>query len=160
MTDYGVVVATHLAACDAPQPVRSLAEETQIPAPTVSKVLKALAKAGVVSSQRGVRGGYLLARGPSDTPVLDVIEALEGPIAVTECADDGTDASCEYEPSCEVRANWQKINLAVRQALAGISLADMTHPAMRLVSIARSSDEARARRVDPERIGTDVVAGS
>jgi len=156
MTDYAVVLATHLAAAEGPHPARDLAVQTQIPEPTASKVLKKLARAGVVVSQRGAKGGYALARSPEYIGVNEVIEAIEGPIAVTECSDDTTDSSCEYETNCGVRANWQRINVAVHDALSQISLADMAFPGTaELVSIARSSKEAeRLRASSPH--GNDV----
>ena len=128
MTDYAVVLATHLAAAEGAQPARDLALQTQIPEPTASKVLKKLARAGVVISQRGAKGGYALARRPQQIGIHEVIEAIEGPIAVTECSDESTDSFCEYETSCGVRANWQRINLAVHRALSEMSLADMAFP--------------------------------
>ena len=151
MTDYAVVLATHLAAVDRPHAARDLAVQTQIPEPTASKVLKKLARAGVVVSQRGAKGGYALARSPRRIGVNEVIEAIEGPIAVTECSDERTDSLCEYETNCGVRANWQRINLAVHSALSEITLADMALPGTaELVSLARSSTDAqRMRAVDP-----------
>ena len=151
MTDYAVVLATHLAAAEGPHAARDLAVQTQIPEPTASKVLKKLARAGVVMSQRGAKGGYALARPPERIGVNEVIEAIEGPIAVTECSDETTDSLCEYETNCGVRANWQRINLAVHNALSQITLADMAFPgAAELVSLARSSKEAdQMRAADP-----------
>jgi FeS assembly SUF system regulator len=147
LTDYAVVMATQLAAADRPQAARDLALQTQVPEPTASKVLKRLARAGVVTSQRGAKGGYVLSRRPEDIGIHEVIEALEGPIAVTECSDETSDSLCEYETNCEVRANWQRINVAVQDALSKISLADMAQPsALELVTIALSSDEANRRR--------------
>jgi FeS assembly SUF system regulator len=147
MTDYAVMLATHLAASEGPHAARDLAVQTQIPEPTASKVLKKLARAGVVISQRGAKGGYALARPPRQIGVNEVIEAIEGPIAVTECSDESTDSSCEYEPSCGVRANWQRINFAVHTALSEITLADMALPSStELVSIARSAEEAEQMR--------------
>ena len=151
MTDYAVVLATHLAATEGAHPARDLALHTQIPEPTASKVLKKLARAGVVSSQRGAKGGYALARPPERIGIHEVIEAIEGPIAVTECSDETTDSSCEYETSCGVRANWQRINLAVQSALADISLADMAVPgAAELVSLSLSSADANRLRAGLE----------
>ena len=151
MTDYAVVLATHLAASGGAHAARDLALQTQIPEPTASKVLKKLARAGVVVSQRGSKGGYALARPAAQVGIHQVIEAIEGPIAVTECSDESADSSCEYETSCEVRANWQRINLAVQRALADISLADMAVPgAAELVSLSLSSAEANRLRVGME----------
>jgi FeS assembly SUF system regulator len=151
MTDYAVVLATHLASADGPHAARDLALQTQIPEPTASKVLKKLARAGVVVSQRGAKGGYALARPAAQVGIHEVIEAIEGPIAVTECSDETTDSSCEYETRCEVRANWQRINLAVQSALADISLADMAVPgAAELVSLSLSSADANRLRAGME----------
>jgi FeS assembly SUF system regulator len=147
MTDYAVVLATHLAAAEGPHAARDLAVQTQIPEPTASKVLKKLARAGVVISQRGARGGYALARPPEQIGVHEVIEAIDGPIAVTECSDETTDSLCEYETNCGARANWQRINVAVHNALSEITLADMAFPGTaELVWIARSSEEAERMR--------------
>ncbi len=147
MTDYAVVLATHMAAVEGPHAARDLALQTQIPEPTTSKLLKKLTRAGVVVSQRGARGGYALAQSPQEIGVHQVIEAIEGPIAVTECSDESSDSSCEYETNCGVRANWQRINLAVQTALSGITLADMAFAGTAdLVLLARSSEEAKRLR--------------
>lgn len=147
MTDYAVVLATHLAATKGSHAARDLALHTQIPEPTASKVLKQLGRAGVVTAQRGAKGGYALARPAHQIGIHEVIEAIEGPIAVTECADESTDSTCEYETNCGVRANWQRINHAVHRALAEITLADMSFPLPdALITLVRSSEEAdRAR---------------
>ena len=138
LTDYAVVIATHLAACPQAHNVRDLALETRIPQPTVSKVLKRLARHGLVVSQRGVHGGYRLARAADAINVAEVIAALEGPIAVTECSNHVL-RGCEYEGGCGVQAHWQRINTAVHDALSGITLADMARPDVRgLVSITSS----------------------
>ncbi len=151
MTDYAVVLATHLASADRPQAARDLALHTQVPEPTASKVLKKLARSGVVSSQRGVKGGYTLARPAARIGIHEVIEAIEGPIAVTECSDESADSACEYETRCEVRANWQRINHAVQRALAEISLADMAVPGTAdLVSLSLSSADAERLRAGME----------
>jgi FeS assembly SUF system regulator len=156
MTDYAVVLATHLAAAEGPHAARDLAVQTQIPEPTASKVLRKLTRAGVVMSHRGAKGGYALARSPRKIGVNEVIEAIEGPIAVTECSDETTDSLCEYETNCGVRANWQRINVAVHKALSEITLADMAMPGTsELVSIALSSKDAKRKRAPVTR-GNDV----
>ncbi|MEM7434135.1 MAG: SUF system Fe-S cluster assembly regulator [Myxococcota bacterium] len=151
MTDYAVVLATHLAAAKQPHAARDLALQTQIPEPTTSKVLKQLSRAGVVASQRGSKGGYTLSRPAHLIGIHEVIEAIEGPIAVTECSDETTDSLCEYETNCGVRANWQRINVAVHQALAQVTLADMSFPISdALITLSRSAEEAdRARHGEP-----------
>jgi Rrf2 family protein len=97
---------------------------TRVPLPTVSKILKALAHAGVLVSHRGVGGGFALARPAEAISVGAVIEALEGPIALTECLGDDPH-SCDIEAGCPVRSNWERINRVVRDALEGLSIADM-----------------------------------
>ena len=143
-SDYGIVLMTRLANhSDSLHNAASLAEKTQLPAPTVSKILKLLARAGLLESHRGVKGGYTLARAPESITVAEIITALEGPIAITECIEDGP-GECSQEPFCGVRGNWQRINLAIRQALEAISLAEMTEPLERLVTIGRRSMEQPA----------------
>jgi FeS assembly SUF system regulator len=124
--DYGIVLMTHFAGDvnETVQNARDLARCVNLPLPTVSKILKALARAGLLVSHRGVKGGYGLARRPSEITVDEIIEALEGPIALTECLDGGAD-ECGIEFSCPVRTNWQRINSAVRDALRGIPLSEM-----------------------------------
>ncbi len=135
--DYGIVLMTRLAG----EPQRQfsapeLAEECQLPQPTVSKILKSLARGELLASHRGVKGGYALARDPQEISVAEIITALEGPIAITECIDDAPGECCQ-EPICPVRGNWQRINVAIRMALEQIKLAEMTHPirAQTLVAI-------------------------
>ncbi len=138
-TDYGIVLMSHMAA----EPERlftapDLATDAQLPLPMVSKILKLLAKEGVLTSHRGVNGGYTLARGPQEIAVSEVIAALEGPIAMTECIDDGP-GECMQELICPLRSNWQVINRAVRRALDGIKIADMAQPLPeRLVSLGQA----------------------
>lgn len=103
-----------------------LAEQTQISAPTVSKLLKRLSQAGLLESSRGAQGGYRLARAPENISMADVINALEGPIGLTECA--LHNGRCGIESDCSLRSNWQIITRAVREALDGVSLAEMTGP--------------------------------
>ncbi len=130
ITDYAVVVLTRMVRdpdeqVTAPQ----LSEESNVPAPTVAKVLKALAKEGVLASQRGVNGGYRLARPAGDISMLEVIRALEGPVSLTACVD-GAEGDCDVEQLCPVRGNWDRVNTAIRGALAEVSLEDMAIPAM------------------------------
>lgn len=127
LTDYGTSVMTVLAlnpeaVCNAVE----IAEMTHVSAPTVSKILKSLAREKLVLSSRGAHGGYRLARTPEKISMAEIITALEGPIALTECAH--SSSHCGIESRCGVRSNWQKINGAVRDALHGISLAEMASP--------------------------------
>lgn len=129
MTDYAVLVLSDLlrpeaeAACAAPD----VASRTRIPQPTVSKVLKLLARGGLVRSERGKNGGYRLARAPDAITVADIVDTVEGPIAVTECSTVAR-GCCDLEGHCPTETNWLRINEAIRQTLRGISLADMVRP--------------------------------
>ncbi|SRR5699024_3765678 len=128
LTDYATVVMTCLAA--SPGTVLStaqIAECTRLELPTVSKLLKQLARAGLVESFRGVNGGYRLARPADAINLAEIVEALEGPLAMTECSIPS--GQCELETHCSVRGNWQRINRAVGSALQAMSLADMVKPA-------------------------------
>jgi FeS assembly SUF system regulator len=145
-SDYGIVLMSRLAG--RPEELHSaagLAADAQLPAPIVSKILKLLARAELLESHRGVKGGYCLSRAPESISVAEIISALEGPIAVTECIEDGP-GECSQEPFCAVRGNWQRINLAIRQALEAISLAEMTEPMEQLVTLGR---QPIGRPVDP-----------
>ncbi len=124
LTDYGTVVLAHLAGdpgavCSA----ADVAAATGIAVPTVSKLLKSLARADLVTSTRGANGGYKLARGPREISAADVIDALEGPVSITECS--ASDSQCDYESVCNVGNSWQRINVAIRRALEEVSLIDL-----------------------------------
>ncbi len=129
LTDYAVLVLSDMSRpdCLEAQAARDVAERTRIPQPTVSKVLKLLSRGGLVVSERGKNGGYRLARLPHSISVTDIVDAVEGRIAITECSarERGT---CELEGCCSTETNWLRINDAIRQALSGITLADMIKP--------------------------------
>ncbi len=103
-----------------------LAAELGLALPTVSKVLKALVQHGLLVSHRGAKGGYSLAAAPEEISVAQIISAIEGPIALTECSD--SVGLCGQETQCSVRGNWQLINKAVREALERVTLADLARP--------------------------------
>jgi len=128
ITDYGIVLMVELArsADGEARNARNLAAETDLPVPVVSKVLKSLARGGLLASQRGSKGGYTLARSAADISVPEMITALEGPISLTECT--VHPGACSQESSCDVRGPWQRINTAVESALAKITLADLAAP--------------------------------
>jgi FeS assembly SUF system regulator len=124
LTDYGTVLLAHLAGehgtvCSA----ADVAAATGIAAPTVSKLLKSLARADLVTSTRGANGGYRLARDPRLISAADVIDALEGPVSITECS--AADSHCDYEHICSVGSAWKRINIAIRQALDEVTLIDL-----------------------------------
>ena len=124
LTDYGTVVLAHLARGDAGLvSAAEVSAATGIALPTVSKLLKVLARAELVTSTRGSHGGYRLARDPRAISAADVIDALDGPVSITECS--ASDSHCDFEGVCHVGSAWQRINVAIRRALDEISLADL-----------------------------------
>jgi FeS assembly SUF system regulator len=140
LTDYGTVIL----ACLASQPDRlwtasEVAERTHVGLPTVSKLLKKLQRSGLVLSARGSRGGYQLARPAAEITAAHILDALEGPFAITECS--GQHSTCDLESNCRVGHAWQRVNGAIRRALTDISLAQLagvergaaTFPLTRLV---------------------------
>lgn len=102
-----------------------LAEETGIPLPTVQKLVSKLSAAGLLRSVRGAGGGFKLARPAAAVTLADIIEAIEGPIAMTACCETGKH-DCAMEGSCSVQPHWAHVNNAVRGALAGVSLTSLT----------------------------------
>lgn len=130
--DYGIVLLSHMANGATPSAdgawtrfaAPELSEATGLPLPTVSKILKLLSRQGILASHRGVKGGYSLADAPERISVVRMIEALDGPIAFTDCVDEAP-GSCSQEETCRIRDNWQLINDAVRDALQQISLSDL-----------------------------------
>ncbi len=124
LTDYATVILAALAS--EPQRVQtaaSLARQTRIAAPTVSKLLKQLQRTGLVSSTRGLHGGYQLARPAAQISVAAILDALEGPVALTDCA--AGHGYCEIEETCRVGRVWQRLNLVIRRALHEVSLAQL-----------------------------------
>ncbi len=131
LTDYGIVLLAHIARSPEARTrsVRDMAAETHLPLPTVSKLLKSLTRSGLLVSHRGVKGGYSLARKPEDVTVAQIISALDGPIAITDCSGE-PNGKCELERLCSVRNNWQRINVAIRDALESLTLAEMARPGL------------------------------
>ena len=129
LTDYGIVLMSHIAAHAADvHNAAEVAHDAHLPLPTVSKLLRLLTKEGLLESHRGVKGGYGLARRAEDITVGHVISALEGPVAITTCTNNSP-GECQHEGRCPVRSHWHLINIAVRQALDSVTLADIaTHP--------------------------------
>ena len=131
LTDYGTVVMTYLARENGRlHSVSEIASEIRLAAPTVSKILKQLVHERLVVSHRGVKGGYNLARPSEKISMLEIIDALEGRVGLTECG--SSPGLCTQESLCSIRTNWQRINGAVREALAGVSLAEMSETRMAL----------------------------
>lgn len=128
LTDYGTLILVHLAShedgglCSA----SDVAAGTHLSLTTVQKVLKSLAHSGLVVSARGADGGYRLARPPEAISAAEILNALEGPLAITECSED--DSHCELEGDCQVGSAWQRISIAIRSAMAEIRLSDLRNP--------------------------------
>jgi len=138
LTDYATVVLTVLAS--EPEAVLSatgLAERAGLEIPTVAKVLKPLAQAGLVDGFRGASGGYRLARAPHEINLVDIVEAMEGPLGMTECSVHA--GACGIESSCNVRANWRRINDVVADALRSMTLAEMLAPPRPYTPVARKA---------------------
>ena len=128
MADYGVVVLSQLAdEAPAMATVTDIAGATGLPAPTVSKLLKLLVHTELVTSQRGAAGGYSLARSPVCISIAEVIEAIDGPVALTACVEGAPDA-CKVEAICPIRGRWDKVNAALRRTLEEITLAELIKP--------------------------------
>lgn len=124
-SDYGILMLTYMASegADRIHTARDLSGRSGLSLPMVSKILKPLARAGIIDSHRGVKGGYTLARPAGEITVGEIIAALEGPIGMTACiAKPGT---CEQEDLCPVKVNWERISHAVRDALEHIPLSEM-----------------------------------
>jgi len=126
LTDYGTLILAQL-----PVHGRGLASagqvatSTHLTQPTVSKLLKAMVRAGLVVSTRGAQGGYALARPARDINAAQIIDALEGPVAITQCS--APSGQCSLESVCRVGHAWQKINVGIRKALSEVSLADLQY---------------------------------
>ena len=144
LTDYATLVLTVMAS--EPGAVHSaagLAERARLELPTVSKLLKPLAHAGLVEGFRGVNGGYRLARAADAISLIEIVEAIEGPLGVTECS--LHEGNCDRETHCGVRANWRRINDVVTEALRGVTLAQMLPPkpaATRRIALKLSNETA------------------
>lgn len=127
LADYGVIVATHLAAHPGRQEnAAAIAAATRLPPATVAKLLKAMAHAGLATATRGAAGGYRLARSPVEISVAEVVAAIDGDIGMTQCS--VHEADCERTTYCPTRPHWAAINRAVGAALSAVSLADMINP--------------------------------
>ena len=103
----------------------ALAEDTGVPLPTAQKLVGRLAAAGLVESARGTGGGFRLARPAAAISLADIVEAVEGPIALTTCVDEDRH-DCALDGHCQVKPHWGVVNAAIRGALADVSLAQLS----------------------------------
>lgn len=124
LTDYAAVMMAHIARTpDQLFTATDIADQVQIPRPTVSKTLKMLLKAGLLVSHRGAQGGYGLARAPQQITASDIIDAIEGRFGMTECSQE--DVTCDLQDSCGVSDNWQRVSVVIRQMLSSITLVQL-----------------------------------
>lgn len=147
LTDYGTVIMTFMARAEGQvHSAHEIAEQVGISAPTVSKVLKMLARDELVVSTRGSRGGYVLARPAAAITMAEIISTMEGaPLGLTECST--SPGVCVQERNCSVRSNWQRINQVIVQALEEVSLAEMAQPVTHPISIRDRDPVLRRGRV-------------
>jgi len=170
ITDYGIMILAHLAqdalgaerggerdrssaSAPASHTARELAAAVDLPQPVVGKILKSLARQGVLESHRGAKGGYSLVRRPDELTIADLIAALDGPLALTQCA--AGPAVCELEHHCAIRNPWQVINQVVVNALSTVTLADLASPDFSrqhapLSLLANHPDSTVTLRTNPE----------
>lgn len=130
--DYGTQVMAYMAKDGAVHSANEVSARLGIAAPTVSKILKMLVRENLVDSVLGAKGGYMLARGPAEISIAEIINAMDGPISITECS--GT-TTCERESTCSTRSNWQGINHIIHDALNRVHLAEMIAPKPQVVDV-------------------------
>lgn len=124
LTDYATVVLACLASDDGRvRTTADIARHCHLALPTVSKLLKQLQRASLVDSTRGLHGGYRLSRPARQISAASILDAMEGPLALTECA--SGHSQCDLQPTCSVGGSWQRINEAIRQSLHEITLAEL-----------------------------------
>ncbi|MEO0441372.1 MAG: SUF system Fe-S cluster assembly regulator [Pseudomonadota bacterium] len=132
LADYAVVLmsaaARHCGAAllaEGKLNATKLSDETGVPLPTAKKLVSRLTAAGLIESTRGVGGGIRLARPPSSISLADIVEAVEGPLAITSCVIDGNH-DCKLEDGCTVKPHWGIVNRTIREALDNVSLASLS----------------------------------
>lgn len=148
LADYATVLMTYLARHkDDLNNASSVAQETGISVPTVKKLLKRLTQSGLLTSHRGTKGGYFLARPADQISVLEIIESIDAQTSIIECSDDHS--HCSLEAVCDVKSNWRVINSAIQAALASVML---SHLAQSRLS-ARSVDISQLQAIRGENHG-------
>ena len=148
MTDYATVILARLALAPQRQfTAAQLADQTHLAQPTVSKVLKLLLRRGLLTSTRGLHGGYRLARPAAEITAAQILDALEGPVALIECARHVH--HCSIESTCGVGRAWQRVSVALRRVLEEITLVDLAGLGGEPVRFAALERQLRGMR--PER---------
>ena len=138
--DYAVVMLAEMArSTDLRLAASDLSGRTSLPEPTVAKILKSLTRAGILSSTRGVNGGYGLSRPAEKITVADIITAMDGPISLTDCAN--SQKNCSLEGHCGMHGRWGKVNIAIRAALESVTLVDLMQSEKPVFKIAPAAQE-------------------
>ncbi|MFP4097673.1 MAG: SUF system Fe-S cluster assembly regulator [Alphaproteobacteria bacterium] len=126
LADYAVVIMATLVTDDESLvSAARLSDLSNVPEPTVSKVLKMLSKGGLIKSTRGINGGYELIRNPKEITLEDIITVIDGPVSITQCAS-GKNPRCGIDV-CSMRGRWSGVNDAITDALTSVSLYDIIH---------------------------------
>jgi FeS assembly SUF system regulator len=143
LADYAVLIMSSLGMdSHAHRPASVIAADTGLPEPTASKVLKSLAREGMLDSLRGTAGGYRLARPAVDITIADIVAAIDGPVALTPCVE-GSGDNCQLSGQCGLSGRWTPVNRAVQAALESVTLADMMRPAFAAQRMDSSTVERR-----------------
>lgn len=125
LSDYAIVLMCEMAVSRGETfSARQLHEATHISQSAIMKILKLLASEGIVTSARGARGGYSIASEPGEISILDIVKAIDGPVAVTLCSDNTTDEPCAFEAQCTAKSGWGMVNMALQDTLSHFSVAD------------------------------------
>jgi FeS assembly SUF system regulator len=129
LADYGIVILCDMASAQADSQellhsARRLSERTMLNEPTIMKILKLLVKADIVSSVRGPKGGYRLNRPIRTISILDVVNAIDGQVALTLCSEAHGTEHCAHQEHCNLRHGWSRVNVALKETLERFSLAD------------------------------------
>lgn len=130
LADYAVILMCEMSHADSRLSAQGLAASTGVPVTTVSKILNLLSRASLLKSHRGIKGGFALSNAPEEISVAEIIEAIDGPIALTSCVNGSKSCECGFDEICVLRPRWQLISGAVRGALADVSLKDIAEPAL------------------------------
>jgi FeS assembly SUF system regulator len=133
LADYGSQIMTHMARDEYVHSASEIAEDLGITVATVSKILKMLARQNLVASVLGAKGGYTLARAPGEISIAEIINAMDGPISITECS--GTTTACSRESVCSTRDNWQGINKIILGTLEKVKLSEMIEPKPQVIHL-------------------------
>jgi len=151
LTDYAVMLLVDLLQSEPVHPAAELAAGSGIPLPTVSKILKQLVRAEILRSVRGANGGYGFARSPAEISMAEIIEALEGPIAVTGCVEDGGEV-CDRQGACPMSSHWNAVNVAIRRSLDEVRLIDLL-PEARFMTRDEVAERVARRHAVPAEAG-------